>query len=172
MSKYLDKVIEEMGNYGDMGMPDGEGAMGMGSVSNMGMRGGHQGKAMKAYKLNDVLRRRNQAEEEEGMGDMEGMDDYESDDMGADTEELKQFFMDNPEPADEEIAQYAEEKGMDLEEMRKAVYALIQSLLPDAEEGMDDEMDSMDDEDSIDFSVSSDTGERPASNELGSASRF
>lgn len=173
MSKYLKQVIEEMGSYSEMGMPDGEGAMGMGSVAPMGMRGGHQGKAIKAYKLNDVLRHRNQAEEEEGLSDMEGMDDYESDEMDDGVEELKQFFMDNPEPSDEEISMYAEEKGMDLQEMRKAVYSLIQSLLPDDEEGMDDpEADSMDDSDSLDFNVSGDTGERPASNEMDKPSRF
>lgn len=168
MSKYLEKVIEEMRSYNDMGMPDGEGSMGMGSVSTLGMRGGHQGKAIKAYKMNDILRSRNQAEEEEGLDSVDNMDDYESDDMGDNTEELKQFFMDNPTPSDEEISIYAEEKGMDLEEMRQAVYALIQSLLPDEEEGMD----SMDDEDSIDFSVSGDTGERPATNEPGQRPKF
>jgi len=179
VSKYLDKVIKEMANYANMGMPDGEGAMGMGSVSNMGMRGAHKGKAVKAYKLNDILRYRNAAEEEEGFDDMEGMDDEgmgdefgSDDDMGGDTQELQQFFTDNPEPSDEEIAMYAEEHDMDLQGMRSAVYALIQSLLPDSEEGMDDE--GMDDEfgsdeatgDDMDFSVSGDTGERPAKNEF------
>lgn len=169
MAKYLDKVIKEMRDYGSMGIPDGEGAMGMGSVSNMGMRGTHRGKAIKAYKLSDILRFRNQAEEEE---DFNGMNDYESDDMGGDTEELKQFFMDNPEPSDEEIAMYAEEKDMDLQDMRKAVYALIQSLLPDDDEEGMDVSGEMDDEGSMDFSVRSDTGERPASNETGSRPRF
>jgi len=81
------------------------------------------------------------------------------DDMENGTEELKQFFMDNPEPADEEIAMYAEEHGMDLQDMRQAVYRLIQSLLPSDEEGIDD--------DEMDISIRGDTGERPASNEMG-----
>ena len=169
MSKYLDKVIEEMGSYSDMGMPDGQGSMGMGTAAPMGgLRGGRCGdgkQKITAYKLNDILRSRARAEEEEGMEDMDaGMDADMSMDTDMDmeengTEELKQFFIDNPEPADEEIAAYAEEHGMDLEEMRIAVYQLIQSLLPSDEEGMDDE-------DSIDFEVSGDTGERPATNEL------
>jgi len=179
MSKYLDKVIKEMKDYGNMGMPNGEGAMGMGSVEPIGgLRGGRNGKkVIKAYELNDVLRTRNRAEEEEGMDDyesmddMSGMDDMEGMDDGGNNEELQQFFTDNPEPSDEEIAMYAEEHDMDLQAMRKAVYSLIQSLLPDSEEGMDD-MEGMDaeadmgDEEGLDFSVSGDTGERPAKNEF------
>jgi acyl carrier protein len=58
---------------------------------------------------------------------------------------------------------------MDMEDMRKAVYSLIRSLLDT--ESSDDEMDAgmdadMDGEDSIDFSVRGDTGEKPAKNEL------
>jgi len=172
MSKYLKKVIEEMGNYSDMGMPDGEGSMGMGSVGTVGMRGAGCGdKKIKAYKLNDLLRTRNRAEEEEGLEDIDpnAMDDEMGMNDENGTEELKQFFISNPEPADEEIATYAEDHGMDLQEMRSAVYALIQSLLGD-EEGMDDEMD-MGDEEDMDFSVSGDTGEKPASNEMGSRPR-
>jgi len=143
MSKYLDKVIEEMGDYGDMGHPTGETSMGMGSASSMGIMGGCNGgqKKIKAYKLRDLLQQRTRAEEEEDLSDIDneenGMDDEAN---SNDIEELKQFFMDNPEPADEEIAAYAEEHGMDLEEMRLAVYELIQSLLGD-EEQPDDEMD-------------------------------
>ncbi len=178
MAKYLDKVIKEMNNYGEMGLPDGTGSMGMGSVSPMALRGGNQGKAIKAYKLNDVLRHKNQAEEEEGLNDTEGMNDYESDDMDNNTEELKQFFIDNPEPADEEIAAYAEEKGIDLQQLRKDVYALIQSLLQDDEDNMDDyesddePTDDFDNDNDIDFSVTSDTGERPATNEINGKPRF
>lgn len=172
MSKRLDEIIEEMGNYSDMGMPDGQGAMGMGTAAPMGgLRGGSSDgrPKLKAYKLNDVLRSRNRAEEEEGLDgidtDMEdtGMDDMGMEDEGG-TAELKQFFTDNPEPSDDEISAYAEEHDMDLQEMRLAVYRLIQSLLPSDEEDMGDE-------DSMDFSVSGDTGERPASNELDMGSQ-
>lgn len=169
MSKILDKVIEEMGSYGDMGIPDGEGSMGMGTVSNMDVRRPGSGKAIKAYKMNDILRSKNRSEEEEGFDDMDSdMDNYETDELDGDIEELKQFFMDNPSPTDEEISMYADEHGMDLEEMREAVYDLIQSLLPEDEENIDDESDSLSDEnnDEIDFSVRSDTGERPAKNEF------
>jgi len=57
---------------------------------------------------------------------------------------------------------------MGLQAMRQAVYDLIQSLLPDDEEGMDDGMDDEMDagSDDMDFSVSGDTGERPAKNEF------
>jgi hypothetical protein len=169
MSKYLDKAIKEMRNYGDMGLPDGENGGGMGSVS--------KNPVVNAYKMNNILRRRQQAEEEEmsmggedresemsmgdemGMdaedGDMEmdmdmgGMDDEGMDDEmgGEDTEEMKQFFQDNPSPSDEEVTQYAEERGIDMEQMRKEVYALIQSLLGDqdpvgdGEEDMGDEIE-------------------------------
>lgn len=172
MAKYLDKVIKEMADYSNMGMPDGAGACGMGSVKSMGMRGGHQGKKMRVFK---ELQFRNQAEEEEdsmnGMDDMDsmnGMDDMgdmNGDmDMGMDdghTEELTQFFTDNPAPSDEEIAMQAEELGLDLEGMRKAVYALIQSLLPSDEEdngSMDVEMDMDmgDDETGMDDEMPSD----------------
>ena len=168
MSKFLEKAIKEMRNYGDMGLPDGETGCGMGSASN--------NKIVNAYKMNNILRRRNRAEEEEmninnGMRDTEmsddevGMDDkdynmdmggdeaamgvngIEGDDveMGGDVEEMKQFFQDNPDPSDEEVMQYADEHGMDMEDMRKEVYALIQSLLGgdsmDDEDGMGDEIE-------------------------------
>jgi len=43
------------------------------------------------------------------MGDMEmGMDDCGD----VDVEEVKNFFTDNPSPSDEEIAQYAGERGI------------------------------------------------------------
>jgi len=137
------------------------------------MRGGHQGKAVKAYKLNDILRTRNRAEEEEDFSDMDGEMGDMNGDMDMDdgnNEELQQFFTDNPTPSDEEIAMYADEHEMDLEGMRQAVYSLIQSLLPDSEEGMDDEMDGEveidNEEGDMDFDVRSDTGERPAKNEF------
>lgn len=171
MSKYLDEVIEEMGNYADMGMPDGESSMGMGDAGVVGVRGKRgDGEVVKAYRLNDLLRTRNRAEEEEDFDPMDMGDDSEFDDMeDDDVEETKQFFLDNPEPSDEDIQAYADEQGMDLEDMRKAVYRLIRSLL--ATETPDDEMDvDMDDsemdDDEVDFSVSGDTGERPASNEM------
>lgn len=167
MSKYLDKVIEEMGDYGDMGHPTGETSMGMGSATPMGIMGGCTGKKkIKAYKLRDLLQQRTRAEEEEDLGDigdeeagMDGEFGMDGEANGNDVEELKQFFIDNPFPSHEEIAAYAEEHGMDMEEMRSSVYELIQSLLSNDEEDMGNE-------DSMDFSVSSDTGERPASNEM------
>lgn len=164
MSK-LKEVIEEMGGYSDMG--------GMRSADSIGMMGRpNNGNKLKAYKLSDLLdpRNRNRAEEEEDLEPMDDMDmdmdmDTDMNAEGDDVEETKQFFLDNPEPSDEDIAMYAEERGMDMEDMRKAVYRLIRSLL--ATESPDDEMDvDMDDEDSLDFSVSGDTGERPATNEL------
>lgn len=152
MSKYLDKVIEEMGNYSEMGLPDGEGSMGMGTPGRA-----QGGRVTDAYKLNSLLRNRNRAEQQEDtLDDMEGgmgdeMGDYEGDMNGdlegeGDVEEIKSFFMDNPDPSDEEVMQYAEENGMDMQEMRKAVYRLIQSLLPSDEEGMDDYEDMGDKE--------------------------
>jgi len=156
VAKYLDKVIKEMADYSNMGMPDGDNTQGMGSVKSMGMRGGHQGKKLRVYKeINPLLRDRSQREEEEDsmeyddMDSMNGMDDMGdmNGDMGMDdghTEELTQFFTDNPSPSDEEIAMQADDLGLDLEGMRKAVYALIQSLLPSDEEGngsMDVDMD-------------------------------
>ena len=173
MSKFLDKAIKEMRNYGDMGLPDGEGNGGMGSVS--------KNPVVNAYKMNNILRRRQQAEEEEmsmdgGMDDekmpndemdmggeedggMEmdmGSEEGMSDEMGGGegTEEMKQFFQDNPSPSDEEVTQYAEERGIDMEQMRKDVYALIQSLLGGDEEGMGDEEGDMGDMgDEIEFSA-------------------
>jgi hypothetical protein len=180
MSKFLDKAIKEMKSYGDMELPDGEPS---------------GNKVVNAYKMNNILRRQQRAEEEEfnidgamrdendearmddkdykmdmpgdeggaemdmdmdiDMGDEEGMDD-----MGGDTEEIKSFFQDNPEPSDEEVVQFAQERGMDMEDMRKEVYALIQNLLGDSdpvgdgeadmEMGMDDEADMGDE---IEFSA-------------------
>lgn len=166
MAKYLDKVIEEMGNYSEMGMPDGEGSMGMGTPSH-----GEGGRVTNAYKLNSLLRRRNQGEQQEDtLDDMEGgtsdeMGDYEGDMNGeGDVEEIKSFFMDNPNPSHEEVMQYAEEHGMDMEEMRQAVYRLIQSLLPSDEEGMDDYEDMGDEEGnvSMDMDMGDNAGMRGA----------
>ena len=185
----LDKAIKEMKSYGDMGLPDGENGGGMGSENPV----------VNAYRMNNILRRRNQAEEEEmnidgGMrdadmpdGDEARMDDKDYDmdmdmdmphgdhdemdneeglgmDDEGDTEEMRSFFQDNPAPSDDEVMQYAEERGMDMEQMRQEVYALIQSLLGgedpvgDGEEDMGDEM-GMDDEqgmdDELEFSVPS-----------------
>jgi len=158
VAKYLDKVIEEMNDYSSMGMPDGEGSMGMGTPQSMGVRGSRRGdKKLKAYKLNDLLdpRNRNRAEEEEDGMDM----DAEMGDMdNGHTEELKSFFMDNPSPSDEEVAMKAEEMGLDLEGMRKAVYALIQSLLPSDEEDMDNDMNVDMDMDMDDEGMGADMG--------------
>ena len=183
----LDKAIKEMKSYGDMGLPDGENGGGMGSENPV----------VNAYRMNNILRRRNQAEEEEmnidgGMrdadmpdGDEARMDDkdYGMDmdmdmppgdheemdnevglgmDDDVDTEEMRSFFQDNPAPSDDEVMQYAEERGMDMEQMRQEVYALIQSLLGgedpvgDGEENMDYDEQGMDDEDmgdEIEFSA-------------------
>ena len=185
----LDKVIKEMKSYGDMGLPDGENGGGMGSKNPV----------VNAYRMNNILRRRQRAEEEEmnidgGMrdadmpddddesymddkdykmdmdmttppGDHEEMDNEEGlgmDDEG-DTEEMKSFFQDNPAPTDDEVMQYAEERGIDMEQMRQEVYALIQSLLGgedpvgDGEEDMGYDDEGMGDEedmgDEIDFSA-------------------
>lgn len=223
MSRFLDSVISEMNNYADMGMPDGEGSMGMGSAPTGKLKDAYK---MKQLKVNNMLRNRNAAEEEEmdaAMGDMDaamGDDMGSMDDMGGEDEmsmdmdggdgggmfgdmeggagepsdELKQFFTDNPSPSDEEISQYAQEKGIDMQGMRTAVYDLIQSLMGSDggedyefgelgdeegtddemsmgdEEGMDDEM-SMGDEggegdDEMNFSVPGDTGERPPKKEF------
>lgn len=211
-----------MNNYGNMGMPDGEGSMGMGSQAPTG-------KLKDAFKIqqlktNHMLRRRSQAEEEEpGMGgqdDMSAMagadsmgdqDDYAggeeggmNDQMGMDdgmgseddVAALQQFFTDTPEPSDQEISQYAQENGMDMQGMRSAVYALIKSLIQSSgataageefdwlgsddekfggdesdPEGMGDEEYGMDDgseggTDELNFSVPGDTGERPAKKEF------
>jgi len=223
VSKYLDNVIKEMNNYADMGLPDGEGSMGMGSRAPTGKL--KDAFKMQQLKTNQMLRRRNQAEEEEGsmgsdddmsaqagvdsMGDeaLQGIDgevdagmDGEVDagmdgnvDAGMGTEDdvasLQQFFTDNPNPSDQEISQYAEENGMNLGGMRSAVYALIQSLLPndsesstkfnwlgsDTEDDLDaDDLDADDHDentpddmnDEMNFSVPGDTGERPPKKEF------
>jgi len=84
------------------------------------------------------------------MGDVEmGMDDCGD----VDVEEVKNFFSDNPSPSDEEIAQYAGERGIEMDQLRQEVYALIQSLLDvegGEEMGMDDEMAGVDDMDGMD----------------------
>ena len=156
MSKFLDKAIKEMRNYGDMGLPDGENGGGMGSQAQS------SNKVVNAYKMNNILRRAQRAEEEEmdidgGMRDAEMPDDeaemddkdykmdmpgneagdevgnMDGDEMGmdgdVDTEEMKAFFQDNAAPSDEEVQEYADERGIDMEQMRQEVYALIQSLL-------------------------------------------
>lgn len=140
MAKYLDKVIEEMGNYSEMGMPTGEGAMGMGVPYKS-----EGGRVKDAYKINSILRNRNHAEQQEDtVDDVEiepgdEMNDYEDNMNDEDNvEEIKTFFMDNPDPSDQEVMQYAEEHDMDMQEMRKTVYRLIQSLLSSDEENMDD----------------------------------
>ncbi len=71
---------------------------------------------------------------EEGLGDDMGMEMDMDMEMGGEegdgaNDEMKNFFTDNPTPSDDEIAQYAQERGMDMEQMRQEVYALIQSLL-------------------------------------------
>jgi len=97
-------------------------------------------------------------------GDHEEMDNEEGLGMDdeADTEEMKAFFQDNTAPSDEEVQQYADERGIDMEQMRQEVYALIQSLLGDTdpvgdgEEDMGDEMDMGGEEDmgdEIEFSA-------------------
>lgn len=191
MSKFLDSAIREMKNYGDMGLPDGENGGGMGSSKNP---------VVDAFRMNSILRRRQQAEEEEmnmeqgmrddempddemGMDgeeggmemdmDMEPMDNEQGlgmDDEG-DTEEMKAFFQDNPAPTDDEVMQYAEERGIDMEQMRQEVYTLIQSLLGDQdpvgdgeeEGGMEMDMDMGDGEedmgDEIEFSAPMDSGD-------------
>lgn len=156
MSRFLDKVVEEMGAYADMGLPDGDTAMGMGSASMKSDMPSHgQEKLNRAYRLYDLLKNRNQAEMEE-----EGTDE------GADsTEELKIFFKENPFPSDEEIAQYAAEHEMDLQQMRQAVYKLIQELMgaedQEPDYGADDYDNTIDtdsgegDADTFDFSTKS-----------------
>ena len=169
MSKYLEQVIKEMSDYGSMGLPSGETGMGMGSVApvgNGGLRGAQTGSEIKAYKLNDLLGQHRRAEEEEF--------DMENDEHNApgayDLDALKQFFITNPEPSDGEIHQYASDNNMDLDEMRKAVYALIGSLIGmETDVPADVDNDIADDE--FDFSVSGDTGERPATNELDTIRR-
>lgn len=191
-----------MQSYGDMGIPDGEGGMGMGDTK-MIPDGKGGGKVIDAYKMNSILRRQQRAEEEEmnmtsgmnggmsgeqypqddeeaeglspnefqdqlageeGMGDdmgmeggMEGDMEMGMDDESSDTGEMQQFFSDNPTPSDEEVAQYAQERGIDMQQMRQEVYALIQSLLDtqgggegdlfgDIEAAGDEEMDMGDEE--------------------------
>ena len=182
MSKYLDKAIKEMKSYGDMGLPDGETSGGMGDTS--------KNPVVNAYRMNNILRRRAAADEEEmnidgGMRDAEMPDDDEArmddkdydmdmpgdeeamgmdmsvdiDDIGdedngeVDTEELKQFFQDNPSPSDDEIVQYAQERGIDMEQMRQEVYALIQALLGEQDPVGDGEADAEFADDEIEFSA-------------------
>ncbi len=160
MAKYLDKVIEEMGKYSEMGLPDGEGSMGMGTP-------GHQqgGRVTDAYKLNSLLRRRNRAEQQEDtVDDMDAGIDSEMDTYKGDVddkdgiEEIKTFFIDNPNPSDEDVMQYAEEHNMDMQQMRQAVYNLIQELLSYNDEEMDDYDASS--SDSSDVSIDMDTGDK------------
>lgn len=172
MGKILDKVLSEMRDYSEMGLPTGETGMGMGDVPpDMRRHAGMGDKVKKAYRMNDILRHRGRAEEEEVSQYDDQYDDY--DNQSIDIEELKSFFKENPYPSDEEVIAFAEEHGIDMEEMRQAVYALIQELL-----GGDEEYDSEPDfdeddygssdeysDDEFSFDVSSDTGERPARNE-------
>lgn len=58
---------------------------------------------------------------------------------------MKAFFQDNAAPSDEEVQQYADERGIDMEQMRQEVYALIQSLLGDSDPVGDGEEDMGDD---------------------------
>ena len=153
----LDKAIKEMKNYGDMGLPDGENGGGMGSQES-------KNPVVNAYRMNNILRRQQRAEEEESRMDIDGGmrdADMPDDEMGmdgeeggmemdmdmepmdneqglgmddeVDTEEMKAFFQDNPAPSDEEVMQYADERGIDMEQMRQEVYELIQSLLGDSD---------------------------------------
>lgn len=144
----MDDVIKEMSDYSNLGLPNGEGSMGMGTPGRA-----EGGRIKDAYKINSLLRNRNAGEQQEDtLDDMDGAGEMDFEvgndgDMEAEgnVEEIKAFFMDNPDPSDEEVMQYAEENGMDMQEMRKAVYSLIQSLLPSDEEGMDDDMGDYDD---------------------------
>ena len=184
MSKFLDKAIKEMRSYGEMGLPDGETAGGMGDTS--------KNPVVNAYRMNNILRRQQRAEEEEmnidgGMRDADmpddeaemddkdygmdmpgdedamGMDmsmdmDDMGDDMGGDvdTEEMKSFFQENPTPSDEEVMQFASERGIDMEQMRQEVYALIQELLGAQDPVGDGEADAefaAGDDDEIEFSA-------------------
>jgi len=141
----LDKVIKEMGGYGDMGIPDNKDMMDATTTTAT-----DSPVVRKAYRLSDILRHRTQSEEEE----FNTLED-DTDDLG----EIKQFFIDNPEPSDEDVEAFAEEHGLDMQEMRRLVYSLISSLL-DEEEPMDDDMsdddmsdDDMSDDDSMDSDV-------------------
>ncbi len=93
---------------------------------------------------------------EAGM-EVPNMDDELGMDAEVDTEEMKAFFQDNPAPSDEEVQQYADERGIDMEQMRQEVYELIQSLLGasdpvgDGEDDMDAAEDDMGGE--IEFSA-------------------
>ena len=149
MSKRLNKIIEEMGGYGDMGLPDGEHAMGMGTPTAEVPRQTGENILKAVHKL---IKLRHKAEEEEDLDDVDtNMDmDMEMDDENG-VEEIKQFFLDNPEPSDEDIEAYAEEHGLDMDEMRQVVYSLIRELLgteaPDDEAPVGDMDDmAMDDE--------------------------
>jgi hypothetical protein len=181
MSKFLDKAIKEMRSYGEMGLPDGETAGGMGDTS--------KNPVVNAYRMNNILRRRQKAEEEEmsidgGMRDADMPDDEEQmddkdysmdmpgdedamgmemdvdvdamDDGAVDTEEMKSFFQENPTPSDEEVMQFASERGIDMEQMRQEVYALIQELLGSQDPVGDGEADAefaAGDDDEIEFSA-------------------
>ena len=176
MSKFLDKALKEMRSYGEMGLPDGETSGGMGDTS--------KNPVVNAYRMNKILRHRQKAEEEEfnidgGMRDAEMPDDEmdmdaaccddemdmdmemgSDEEMGGDidTEELKAFFQENPSPSDEEITAFAEERGVDMQQMRQEVYALIQELLGGQDPVGDGEADAefADDEgadDEIEFSA-------------------
>lgn len=162
----LKKAIKEMRSYGEMGLPDGESGMGMGSAD---VSRGEKPSLASAYRMNKIMRHRNAAEEEEmgmepemGMDDEMPADDMEAEDPVGGVEEIKQFFMDNPTPSDEEVAQYAEEHGIDMQQMRQEVYELIQSLLgttdeerSDMEELPDEEMsaDAEGEDDEIEFNT-------------------
>jgi len=78
------------------------------------------------------------------------------DDGAVDTEEMKSFFQENPTPSDEEVMQFASERGIDMEQMRQEVYALIQELLGSQDPVGDGEADAefaAGDDDEIEFSA-------------------
>lgn len=166
----LDKAIKEMKNYGDMGLPDGENGGGMGSsnpiVNAYRMNNILRRAAMadeEEMKIDGGMRDADMPDDEAEMDDKDykmdipgneaGMevDNMDGDEMGmddeVDTEEMKAFFQDNAAPSDEEVQEYADERGIDMEQMRQEVYALIQSLLGgedpvgDGEEDMGDEIE-------------------------------
>ncbi len=154
MAKFLDEVIKEMASYGNARPSDG---MNMGKVDTVGLRGSNQGDtAIKTYKMNDLL----------GDETPDSDENYSNDEAP----DLKQFFMDYPKPSDEDVIAFVDKHGISMDEMRTQVYALINDLLNTGDDGMEfdgrPDMDDHNDEDPLDFSVSGDTGERPANNEM------
>ncbi len=163
MSKYLSNVIKEMNDYGNMGLPDGEGSMGMGSQAPTGKL--KDAFKMQQLKTNQMLRRRSQAEEEEdrgmggpddmsaqadldGMGDEGSMDGEMGDEMSMGDEEGMDGMDGEMGSMDGEMG---DEEGMDDEMGTEDDVAQLQQFFTDNPEPSDQDISQYADENGMDL---------------------